>query len=221
MGEGPPYVRYQLDGLDVAAMYQTDTELPNAMPDAWGAYVSVDDVDAAAARAAELGGTVVAPPFDVMAAGRMAVIQDPQGAAFSLWQAGEHCGVMVKGQAGSMCWNELLTNNPSGAEAFYSELFGWEAMTTDMPTGPYTCYFRAGVPESGMLKLRPEWGEVPPHWVVYFAVDNCDDSVERATSLGATEIVPATDVPDVGRFAWLADPCGAVFGIIRLEESTD
>ena len=91
---------------------------------------------------------------------------------------------------------------------------------SDMPTGPYTCYFRAGVPECGMLKLRPEWGDVPPHWVVYFAVEDCDDSVERATSLGATEIVPATDVPDVGRFAWLADPCGAVFGIIRLAEST-
>ena len=221
MGEGPPYVHYQLNGLDVAAMYQIDAALPNAMPDTWGTYVSVDDVDAAAARAAELGGTVVAPPFDVMTAGRMAVVRDPQGATFSLWQAAEHSGVMVKGEAGSVCWGELLTTDPAGAEAFYSELFGWEALTAEMSTGPYTCYLRAGIPESGMLQLRPEWGEVPPHWVVYFAVEDCDDAASRATSLGATEIVPATDVPDVGRFAWLADPCGAVFGIIRLEEATD
>lgn len=221
MGEDPPYVRYQLGGLDVAAMYQVDRGLPNAMPDSWGAYVSVDDVDAAAARGAELGGTVLAPPFDVMTAGRMAVLRDPQGATFSLWQAGDSCGVMVKGEPGSMAWSELLTSDPSGAEAFYTELFGWEAMTTEMPTGPYSCFFRAGVPESGMMKLRPEWGEVPPHWVVYFAVEDCDDSVSRAVSLGARAIVPATDVPEVGRFAWLADPCGAVFGIIRLVESPD
>lgn len=221
MGDGPPYVRFQLRGLDVAAMYQIDAGLPNAVPDNWGSYVSVDDVDAAAARAAELGGIVVAAPFDVMSAGRMAVLKDPQGATFSLWQAGDHDGVMVKGEPGSMCWSELLTDDPAGAEGFYGELFGWEAVSVDMPTGPYTSFFRGGSPECGMMKLQEEWGSVPPHWVVYFAVADCDAAAGRGSELGADLIVPATDVPEVGRFAWLRDPLGAVFGIIRLQDADD
>lgn len=221
MGDSPPYVRFQLHGLDVAAMYQVDSDQPAAMPDNWGAYVSVDDVDAAAARAAELGGTVVTQPFDVMSAGRLAILRDPQGATFSLWQAGDHCGVMMKGEPSSLCWSELLTNDPAGAERFYSELFGWEAVCTDMPAGPYTSFFRAGFPECGMMQLQPEWGEIVPHWVVYFAVADCDAAVERGSELGAGLIVPATDVPEVGRFAWLRDPMGAVFGVIRLEDTAD
>jgi predicted enzyme related to lactoylglutathione lyase len=215
MGDGPPYVRFRLDGLDVAAMYQVDPNQPNATPDHWGAYVSVDDVDAAVARAEELGGRIVVPPFDVMTSGRMAVLRDPRGATFSLWQAGDHCGVMVKGEPGSICWCELLTDDPAGAEGFYEELFGWEAMTMDMPIGPYTSFFRGGAPECGMVKLQAEWGDVSPHWVVYFAVADCDEAARRGTELGADLIVPPMDVPDVGRFAWLRDPAGAVFGIIR------
>jgi len=221
MGDGPPYVRFRLDGLDVAAMYQVDPNQPNAVPDNWGAYVSVDDVDAAVARADELGGSILVPPFDVMTAGRMAVLADPQGATFSLWQAGDHCGVMVRGEPGSLCWNELLTNDPGKAQGFYCELFGWEAMTADMPIGPYTSFFRGGTPVGGMVMLQAEWGDVPPHWVVYFAVADCDEAVQRGSELGADLIVPAMDVPEVGRFAWLRDPVGAVFGIIRLDSQAD
>lgn len=221
MEDGPPYVRFRLGEADVAAMYQVDSSQPNALRDTWGAYVSVDDVDAAAARASELGGGVVVEPFDVMTAGRMAVLTDPLGATFSLWQAGDHCGVMVKGEPGTLCWTELLTGDPAKVEGFYGELFGWEAMSMDMPTGPYTSFFRASDPECGMMKLQEDWGDIPPHWVVYFAVADCDEAVRRGTELGADLIVPATDVPEVGRFAWLRDPVGAVFGIIRLDDSND
>ncbi len=221
MGENPPYVRYQLRGLDVAAMYQIDTNQPHASRDNWGAYVAVDDVDAAAARAVELGGTVVTSPFDVMSAGRLAILTDPQGATFSLWQAGEHCGVMIKSEPGSLCWSELLTNDPTSATEFYGELFGWESVSADMATGPYTSFFRAGTPECGMMQLQAEWGEVPPHWVIYFAVEDCDAAVKRGSELGAELIVPATDVPEVGRFAWLRDPVGAVFGVIRLDDADE
>ncbi|MDH3427566.1 MAG: VOC family protein, partial [Gemmatimonadota bacterium] len=184
MGEAHPYLRFGLRSLDVAALYQVDPGQPNATPDFWGTYVSVDDVDAAVARAAELEGTVVVPPFDVMTSGRMAVLADPQGARFSLWQAGDHCGVMVRDEPGSLCWNELLTSDPGKAQEFYCELFGWEAMTADMPIGPYTSFFRAGTPVGGMVKLQAGWGDVPPHWVVYFAVADCDEAVQRGTERG-------------------------------------
>ncbi len=219
MDESPPYIRFQMRGLDVAAMYQIEPGQPNAVSDIWGAYISVDDVDAAAARAVELGGSIVTPPFDVMSAGRLAILKDPQGAVFSLWQARDHCGVMIKGEPGSLCWSELLTDDPAGAVTFYSELFGWEAVSADMPDGPYTSFFRSDFPKCGMMTLQVEWGEIVPHWVVYFAVTDCAAAVERSCELGGTLIVPATDVPDVGRFAWLRDPVGAVFGIIQLADA--
>ena len=72
-------------------------------------------------------------------------------------------------------------------------------------------------PAGGMFEIQKEWGEVPPNWVVYFAVDDCDASAEKATSLGAKVLSPPTDVPEIGRFSVLQDPHGAAFAIIKLE----
>ncbi len=221
MTEGSTYTMFHRGGKYTAALYQADPSLPNASPDCWGVYVATDDVDASVERASRLGATVLSDPFDVSDAGRMAVVQDPTGAVFCMWQAGANHGVGIKSEAGALCWNELLTRDTGSAAAFYGGLFGWVAHEQEMPppTGLYTSFMAGESPAGGMMAIRPEWGDdIQPMWATYFSVDDCDACVERAVALGASLLAPSLEIPDVGRFAWLADPRGAAFAVIRLVE---
>ena len=218
MGENSTYTMFHKGGKYTAALYQVDPQQPNAAPNCWGVYVAVDSADAGTEKARELGALVLAEPFDVFDAGRMSVLQDPAGAVFSLWQARGHQGVLLRSEHGTLCWNELLTLDTGVAAAFYRELFGWTAHEQEMPppTGRYTSFMLGEAPTGGMMKIQPEWGEVPPHWATYFSVDDCDATVATALELGATPMGPAMEVEGVGRFAWLADPQGATFAVITL-----
>ena len=95
------------------------------VPPHWNLYIAVESADAAAERAADLGATILEPPFDVQNFGRMAVIQDPAGAIFCVWQAKTHIGISVRDEPGSLCWADVNTSDPAKAAAFYSGLFGW------------------------------------------------------------------------------------------------
>jgi len=149
-------------------------------------------------------------------AGRMSVVQDPQGAIFAVWQAGEHKGASVTGVPNSFCWGELSTSDTTAALGFYSSLFGWTTKPTDIGENPYTELLNNGVPIGGMMQLTEQMGDVPPHWLIYFAVANCDATVEKATALGSSIKVPPQDIPTVGRFAVVQDPQGAVFAVIAI-----
>jgi predicted enzyme related to lactoylglutathione lyase len=216
IGPTETYSIFRLRGRDVAAAYTTRVE-EKGVPPHWGSYVSVTSADDAAKRAVELGATVFAPPFDVMDAGRMAVLQDPTGAVFHVWQPNRHVGTRVQREPGALCWTELATRDTKAAEKFYTQLFGWNAKTGTDGGMEYTEFSVPGAAAgAGMLAMQPEWGNVPPHWTPYFQVADCDATVAKATSLGGTALVPATDIPNVGRFAMLQDPQGAVFAIIKM-----
>jgi len=218
IGPDMVYTMLKKDGKDVGALYQLMPEMAaQGIPPHWLSYVSVKSADEAAAKAKDLGGTLMKEPFDVFTVGRMAVVQDPTGAVFALWQAGTHAGAGVYNVPGSFCWNELGTNDPAKATDFYTGLFGWTAKTQNFGPMEYTMFANGEKPAGGMYKLTPEMGKVPPHWLVYFAVDDCDAKVDLATSLGAQVMKPADDIPSIGRFAILLDPQRAAFAIIKLE----
>lgn len=119
------------------------------------------------------------------------------------------------GEPAAMCWNELATTDTGRAEAFYAGLFGWSGTTRDLGGTPYTTFALNGDPCSGMCPVDASLGPVPPHWLVYFGVNDCDGQVALVQSLGGTVRVPPADVPGVGRFAVVADPQGATFAIFR------
>ena len=217
IGPGMVYTMLKLDGKDVGALYKMPPEMTsNGVPPHWMSYVSVNNADEAAAKAKELGATLMKEPFDVFDVGRMAVIQDPTGAMFAIWQAGTHKGAAAVNVPNSLCWNELATPDPAKAGDFYTGLFGWDKKVQDMGPMTYTSFMNGERPAGGMYKPTPEMGEIPPNWLAYFAVDDADAKVKKANELGATIIVPASDIPNVGRFAVIQDPQGAVFGIIKL-----
>ncbi len=212
------YRMLRMGGRDVAALYAMG---PEQGPPRWNTYVTVDEVDAAAARVEPAGGTVIAPPFDVLDpgsegapqnVGRMAVVADPAGAVVALWQSMGHVGAGVINEPGALCWNELITGNRERAAAFYAAVLGWSSRTSQMGPMTYTEFITGERAVAGMMEMAA----VTPQWNVYFAVEDADHTITAATGLGASILQPAMDLPDVGRFATLADPQGAAFSVVQL-----
>jgi uncharacterized protein len=189
--------------------------LSNAMdpgPPRWTTYINVDDVDDVAKKAEAAGGTVIMAPMQVMSAGKMAIFQDTTGAFIAAWQPGDHIGAGLVNEAGSLTWNELSSSDPSKSKAFYSAVFGWGWGGSD----EYSEAQVGGRTIAGLMP-RPEGmpAEVPDHWLAYFGTTDVDAEAERATGLGATVLVPPTDIPGTGRFAVLMDPQGAMFALFK------
>ena len=114
----------------------------------------------------------------------MAVVQDPTGAVFALWQARTHKGAGVVNVPNSFCWNELMTTDTAKAGEFYTGLFGWGKRHAEHGPMEYTMFTNGDRPAGGMFKMTPEMGNIPPHWLVYFAVDDCDAKTQKANELG-------------------------------------
>ena len=209
---------FQLRGKPVGAAYtMRPNESQMGVPPHWNAYVTVADVDAAVAKAKSLGATVLAPPFDVMDAGRMAVLQDPTGAVFQVWQAKQHIGAMILSEPGALCWTELTTTDTKAAEKFYTQLFGWVPKHSP-PESPmqYTEFSVDGVPSIGMMPKPPQMpASVPSNWMPYFQVSDITTSVEKAKSEGGRLIVGPQEISGGSRFAVLSDPQGAVFAVFQ------
>lgn len=221
MGPDGVYTIFTLNGADVAAAYTQREEERKMAPPHWNAYVSVESADQAAAKAKQLGGKVLMEPFDVMDAGRMAVLMDPTGAAFNVWEAKRSIGVGVLNENNSLCWTELVTPDSAKAKGFYTGLLPWstETMPKSEASGmEYTVYKRGDAMAAGMMQIQPQMGAVPPHWMSYFQVDDCDAKVAKAQSLGGGILVPAQNIPGMGRFAILKDPQGAPFALFGPEK---
>lgn len=217
--EGRTYRMLDKDGDPVCGLRPASPTpgVRDAVP-GWRSYVSVASVDPVAERVAGLGGRVAVAPVDVLTAGRMAVVEDPAGGSLALWEPRGHHGASRLSEPGAPCWHELQTGDLAAAGPFYKGLLGWTAETSSTLTGrDYTVFVNAGAPAAGMLKTLPQWRGAAPGWVVYFAVQDCDATVDEAVSLGGELLVPATDLCNVGRFAFLRDPQGAVFAVVRLD----
>lgn len=214
-GHGP-YTQFHSDGQVMAALYKLMQEQEDlGIPPHWGQYITVKDAAAAVERTTALGGGVLMGPLDIMDLGAMAVLTDPTGAVFSVWQPRSQIGVDCRDEAGSMCWNELMTHDTGAAAAFYADLLGWQAVPMEIPGFPPYTAFMLGDQQwvGGMLAIQPQMGPIPPHWLQYFAAADLDGAHGRALELGARSMVPPTDIPGHGRFCIVRDPQGAVFGL--------
>ncbi|MFR9675169.1 VOC family protein [Streptomyces sp. TR02-1] len=210
--EAGGYTMMLLDGDPVAAAAPT---YQPEQPVSWTMAVSVADADVVTERVRETGGSVLMEPVDVFDLGRFSVVTDPDGAVFTLWQAGLFPGAARLDETGALCWVELATRRTDAARAFYTTALGWEASGGDEEHGGYTQWRIAGRTFGGMLRIPEERnGAGPPaHWLLYFAVDDVDTSVARALELGGRLGFPAVDLPGTGRVAGLSDPQGGSFAV--------
>ncbi len=211
------YAIARLGGRDVAGI--GGTQDPNA-PSAWMVYIGTRDADAVAKKIEAEGGKVVAPPFDVMDVGRMAVFQDPAGAFISVWQPNTMYGADVMRKAGSYSWAELNSRGIDKVKPFYAKVFGWTEKVSPMGEGlgDYTEFKLDGESIAGGMEMNemvPK--EVPSYWMVYFGADDVDKAHKKAVDLGGREMLPPQDFPG-GRFSILMDPQGAAFGLMSTDQ---
>jgi len=212
VGDGVVYSMAQVDGSNVAAISpQPQQQRDAGAPPLWNSYITVKSADDAVQRATSLGGTAHAPAFDVMDAGRMAVLQDPQNAYFMVWEPRTNIGAGLVNAPGTLVWNELTTPDLDASEDFYGGLFGW---TTEIAPGPmeYRVIKRAdGGLNGGMRPPMPPG--TPPFWLVYFGTADIAAAAAKATELGATVLAPPMAIEGLGEIAVVQDPQGAVFAL--------
>jgi len=186
-------------------------------PSAWMIYIGTEDADGLSQRVQAAGGTVIAPPMTVGNQGRMAVFADPSGAIISAWQPLDMAG-FGSGVPNAFSWAELNSRGLSGALPFYTKVFGWDPHQSQMgeKVPPYTEFHLGEASIAGGMEMNPMVPPaVPSYWMAYFGVENVDDTFKKALAAGATEMVSPQDFPG-GRFAIVADPQGAAFGLLRL-----
>lgn len=216
-GEAGTYTMLSLDGDEVCALYELEAgRREMGIPPHWFHYVSVEDVDATAARASELGGTVYGEAFDVLDSGRMAIIQDPTGAVLAAWEPRAHAGAGRVNDVGCLTWNELQSRDPETADAFYAGLFDWETEPMEDGKLAYVLIKNAGSSNGGIMPMTEQHGDAPPYWLAYFTVPSCDGAVAKVQELGGDVLVGPLDIGD-GKIAVVRDPQGAAFAIFEGE----
>ena len=219
--DGPPeaggYVMCSVDGEVVAGIGPKIG--PPEVPDVWLTYLATPDADETAARIAAAGGHVLAEPFDVMTAGRMAVAADPAGAVFGLWQGRDHRGASLVQAAGAICWCENLSRDFDGNKAFYRTVFGSEFDDMSGEGYKYASFRADGPPLAGIGdpgSFAPE--DMPAHWMTFFGATDVDAAVTKVTELGGSILRPAWDT-ERGRMAMAGDDQGAAFALLTVAES--
>jgi uncharacterized protein len=207
VGDGMVYSMAAIDGRHVAALYTTEDQPPH-----WNSYVTVESADEAARRAADAGGAVIAEPFDVMTAGRMAVVADPTGAAVCVWEPRDNIGAQLVNVPGALTWNDLATTDVATASAFYAAVFGWTMVEIPGAPGDRVVITNGERSNGGMAKLPEEVAGVPPHWQAFFAVEEAAATGEAIAAAGGRVMVGPLAVP-AGHLVIATDPQGAVFGV--------
>lgn len=179
-------------------------------PPMWVGHVLVDSADAAAERARGAGGKVLYGPADIPDVGRFAIIQDPQGAVISAFQASGEAPT----SEGAFGWDELHTSDLEGAKRFYGEVFGWTAKESDMAGMTYVLFSDGETDRAGAMTKMAE-DPSPPHWLIYTVSDNIDADAAKVKELGGTVYFGPDSIPGIGRFAVAGDPTGAAFGLFQ------
>ncbi|MGI9585316.1 MAG: VOC family protein [Acidimicrobiia bacterium] len=217
-GESMPYVMFTLDGSLVAGMGPiSDDQAAAGTPPSWSTYIIVDDVDAVYERAIELGATSLMEPMQILDAGRMVFVIDPVGAPIGFWQSGTHDGAEVFNEFNTQTWNDLASRDVDRAIAFYTALLGWEADAFPGEIASFTTFTNDGRMNGGTYDMSDNLpDEVPPHWLTWFRVEACDSSAARVLELGGAVRSEPRDT-EAGKSAVVADPFGAVFGIIETD----
>jgi predicted enzyme related to lactoylglutathione lyase len=212
VGDGVSYSMMRLAGKDVAAISpQQQQQREAGIPPTWNSYVAVEDADAAADRAKELGASVHVPPFDVLEAGRMAVIQDPQGAFFMIWQKKQHFGAALVNEPGAFVWNELNSPDLDASAEFYGGLFGWDFEPFEDSPQRYLLIKNGESGNGGITELNPAQG-APPHWIVYFGTEDIDAGMAKAEELGGSKMAGPIDIK-IAKLGFVRDPQGAAFAL--------
>ncbi|HQX23553.1 MAG TPA: VOC family protein [Pseudomonadota bacterium] len=215
--DGGTYTRFQLDGRDVGGCHRMDAaQRAHGTAPHWNVHFAVEDIDARCAIAEAEGGRVLAGPFEVGTLGRAAVLIDPEGAGFRLWQPRSHPGAGAVHEDRAVGWIELASHDTAIAAAFYSRLLGWTLRERPHPVaGTYRTWAVNRYDWGGMLPIGANPGNTAAHWAVYWRVGDCTVAAARVAELGGKILSGPVDTPGMGRIVSMQDPTGVRCHLIR------
>ena len=209
------YIVAHHDGREAAGIAaRTDEERARGVPPAWNIFFATDAISQTCDRATTLGATVHTPPFGLPDVGRMAVLTDPTGALFCLWQGNSHVGMATMHVPGTFTWCECLTREPRSAARFYEDLFGWKTETSRDLGTEYTVCHSDGTAIAGIMDMPDGLEGIPATWMTYLATQDCEATITRIQRAGG-KLLNGPMEYGTGKFAVIQDPQGAVFGIIE------
>ncbi len=210
--QGPPYRMFKKDGGTVAGASQMNPQfLAEGHPTVWNTYIAVDDVDASAARAEQLGGQIIMPVQEALDIGRFVGVADPTGGPVFLWHARKPDPTMKYGEPGTLVSNSLATRDPQVAGDFFHELVGWIPELQEGGPIPYW-----NLPDGGIMPMPEAMpAEVPSTWVVFFGSADAAAAAARAVELGGTMLAEPSEVGGMLIFVPLSDPAGANFQLLQ------
>ena len=218
-GNGMIYSMAQIGGSPAGAIApQQPEEAQQGIPPHWNVYITVNDIEAVAERVPSLGGTVLMAPMDVFEAGRMIVVQDSVGAVVMFWQPIQHIGAEVRDEHGALTWTLVLTTDKDATADFYSNLLDIEVARDAMPSpdgGTVHQFVVDGQPVASIMNMPQQLLDmgVPPHWEVYFRVDDAQAACDAATANGGQLYMGPADLGPMGTIGYMQDPQGAQFGV--------
>lgn len=217
---GPDYTYHLLNRADNGQMFagshqQGDEE--KDVPSHWLISLGTNDVDKVTAKASELGATIVMEPADIPGSGREAVFIDPLGAAVSALAYSDGGSAPDRGEGpGCIIWHELVSSNPAASASFYTSIFDFDSELQEMGDLK-ALMFKQGDEMFANILEKPS-PEAPDAWVFYVEVKDAQETADLAEKSGGSVVVKPMAQPPVGTIAWLADPTGAVFGILQPSE---
>ncbi|MFF2098951.1 VOC family protein [Streptomyces sp. NPDC058202] len=199
-----PMIPAELDGAPVAGL---TPKRDGRMPTVWTVYFATPDARALTRRIAAAGGHVITAPTELPGPSgdlsSAALVTDPEGAVFGLWQSGSHAGFGRRHERRTFCWAELYARDTATVDRFYGTLFH------DALFGPDATPDFGRVPVTGVFPA-----EMPPHFLVHFGVGDCDEALATVTRLGGRVQVPPFDA-SYGRVAVVTDNQGASFAVLE------
>ena len=219
VGEGQYYSMATIDGAPAGAIAtQQPEEAQQGIPPHWNVYITVDDIDAVAERVPELGGAVLMAPMDVFEAGRMIVVQDAVGAVVMFWQPLQHIGAEVRDEHGALTWTLAMTNDKDASASFYADLLSIEVAKDAMPSpdgGTVHMLMVDGAPVATIMNMPQDLLNmgIPPHWEVYFRVDDAKAACDAVNDNGGQVYMGPADLGPMGTIGYMQDPQGAQFGV--------
>ena len=215
-GEGMIYSMQSIDGKSVAGIYDQPPDQREAgIPPNWLTYITVDDIDAIAAKVGSAGGQLAQEPFEAMDAGKMAVAVDPSGGVFAVWEPKQNIGSELNGQHGTFAWSELISTDTENSKQFLADVFGLASVPMPNAPGGYVLLMVGEQPAGGLMDQPEEMVGMPSVWMNYFEVSDAQTTADKAAELGGEVIAPPFDSGGPGVIAVLKEPQGAVFSIIQ------
>jgi predicted enzyme related to lactoylglutathione lyase len=211
--DGCRMVTFEGQGLGGSLPFETESGRSH-----WMGYIQVTGIEEHVARARAMGATIFVELMEILAVGKFAVLDDPTGAPFYLYEIAPEYRATATGYdrgAGHIIWNELITKDLAAATAFYREIAGWELTPVSPEPLSYTIARVDGEPVAGLFQPP----QLPEHsaWIMSVATDDIDATIAKAVELGGEVVHAANAVPGVGRTAWIADPTGGVIGLMQPE----